>query len=183
MFDLNKIIFCGIYFEDSEYVRISEYLIKNRVPVDNIYYYKVIEKDEHSVNYTKINHIIETTKNNPDKLIIYINCNIHFQTYLREFMFKIYNILFTCDIVFMAFKNKLIKNTHQKNKKYKCNINTDMIIYYSGKKILENLNLIANYMKDNKINDQTAINELLFNKKCNLTYSLINTKNKYFLHL
>lgn len=176
MIDLNNIIFAGIYFEKNEnwYKQIYHYLISKNVKPENIKYLKISESvynsqlgnklpnsfsylEEYnsflkSDNISRINHMINITNANPNKLIIYQNCNISFKNDLVKFLEKIDNMLLICDVIYLQKK-------HTKQK-----ISLDLMIYYSREVILKYLYEVKDTIINLKICDEIIVNNL-YNKK------------------
>lgn len=176
MIDLNNIIFTGIYFEKNEnwYKQIYHYLTSKNVKPENIKYLKISESvynsqlgsklsnsfsylDEYnsflkSGNISRINHMIDITNANPNKLIIYQNCNISFKNDLVKFLEKIDNMLLMCDVIYLQKK-------HAKQK-----ISLDLMIYYSREVILKYLYEVKDTIINLKICDEIIVNNL-YNKK------------------
>ena len=199
MTDLNNIIFCGIYFEKYQnfYLKTRQFLIENHISPSNIQYLK-IPKDYFHNNLKKINtsssdkmhddykcffengnnlriyHMIELLKKNPNKLIIYHDCNYTYHENLTEYVQKINQILNTCDFIFEAEKKR-----KKKNSLCKSNINLSICIFKANNKILECLNDVNQRILNTKKYDQKIFNNMVYFKQLSLTFTLLNPENVY----
>ena len=199
MSNLNNIIFCGIYSEKHQnlYLKNRQFLIKNDISPDNIQYLKIskdyfsnyLKKDNKNSsdkicddykfffengNNLRINHMIELIKKNPNKLIIYHDCNYIYHESLPEFIQKINQMLNTCDFIFEAEKKK-----KKKNSLWKSNINLSVCIFKANHKIFKCLNDVNHKILNTKKYDQKIFNNMIYFNELSVSFILLNPKNIY----